>query len=134
MWTERTRNLMDRVVTRVNTLLDPPLAHDARPIEVQSAIVDAIERRTEPVGGGRRMLPCGRLDVTVLTRDEADRTALEATLGSLRDAVCARLRELRCEWPAGLQVDVQYVDALPQDWTAAQRFAVAYRGHDTPAV
>jgi hypothetical protein len=124
---------MDRVVTRVNTLLDPPLAHDARPIEVQGAIVDAIERRAEPVGAGRRVLPYGRLDVTMLARDEADRVALEAALGSLRDAVCGRLRELRCEWPAGLQVEVQYVDARPEDWTADQRFAVAYRGNDTPA-
>jgi hypothetical protein len=134
MWTERTRALMDRVVTRVNTLLDPPLAHDARPIEVQGAIVDAIERRAEPVGGGRRVLPYGRLDVTVLARDEAERAALQAALGPLRDVACTRLRELRCEWPAGLQVDVQYVDQRPQDWPAEQRFAVAYRGNETPVV
>jgi hypothetical protein len=123
---------MDRVVTRVNTLLDPPLAHDARPIEVQGSIVDAIERRTEPVGGGRRVLPYRRLDVTVLTRDEADLAALRAALDSLRDTVCTRLRELRCEWATGLQVDVQYVDARPPDWAVEQRFAVAYRGNDAP--
>jgi hypothetical protein len=133
-WTERTRTLMNRVVTRVHTLLDPPLAHDARPIEVQGAIVDAIERRAEPVGGGRRVLPYRRLDIAVLARNDADRAALQAALDSLRDAVCERLRELRCEWPAGLQVEVQYVDAPPDDWTAEQRFTVAYHGSDGPAV
>jgi hypothetical protein len=134
MWAERTRHLMDRVVTRVNTLLDPPLAHDARPLEVQGAIVDAIERRAEPVGGGRRVLPYRRLDVTVLARDEADRAALRAALDPLRDAVCTRLRELRCEWSSGLQVEVAFVDALPTGWTADQRFAVAYHGDGTPVI
>lgn len=130
---EQVRGWMERMVGQVTAMVDPPLAEDARPLEVHGAIVDAVEMRTEPIGGGRRVLPYDRVEVTVLAREKDERIALQAALAELTDAIRTRLRELRCDLPAGFRAAVRYVKQPPAGWAPEQRFAVSYSSHETAA-
>jgi len=129
---EQMRSWVDRLVVRVTAAVDPPLAADARPLEIQGAIVDDVELRTEPIGGGRRVLPYDQVAVIVLAPDKEDRAALHTALASLQEVVCGRLRELRCQPPSSLKVSVGYVTQPPADWPAGQRFAIHYGAPDVP--
>jgi hypothetical protein len=127
---EQMRGWMDRVVIRVSALVDPPLAADAKPIEVQRAIVDEMELRTEPIGGGRRVLPYDHVLVTALAPGKDERAALQAALGDVQEAIRLRLREMRCDLPSGFAVSVRYVKQAPSGWTPDQRFALACQAPD----
>lgn len=124
------RGWLDRVVTRATALVDPPLAPDARPLEVQAAIVDDIERRAEPIGGGRRAFPHDHVIVTVLAVDDAARAALDVALADLPSLAVTRLQEIRCDVPAGLVFSLRHVDTTPPGWKSGQRFALDYADHD----
>jgi hypothetical protein len=125
------RGWIDRAVTRASAYVDPPLAADARPLEVQGAIVDEIERRAEPIGQGRRALPRPHAVVTVLAPDAESRAALDTALAELRAVTTARLREIRCDVPASFAVSVVHVDTAPDGWAPGQRFAVDFDPHGT---
>ena len=124
------RGWIDRVVTRATAMVDPPLAPDARPLEVQAAIIDAIEQRAEPIGGGRRALPHNHIVVTLLAADDDTRATLAVALADLPALVVARLREIRCDVPAGLAFSLRHVDAAPADWKPGQPFALEYTDYD----
>ena len=124
------RGWLDRVVTRAASLVDPPLAADARPLEVQAAIVDEIERRAEPIGGGRRAFPHNHVIVTVLAADDSARAALDAALADLPSLAVARLQEIRCAVPADFAFSLRHVATLPPGWGADQRFALDCADHD----
>jgi hypothetical protein len=130
------RGWLDRVVTRATAYVDPPLAADARPLEVQGAIVDEIERRAEPIGQGRRALPRPHAIVTVVAPDAESRAVLDTALGELRAVAAARLREIRCDVPASFTVSVVHVETAPGDWASGQRFAVGFddRGTSTAGI
>lgn len=104
--------------------IDPPLSSDARPLEIKGAVVDAVERLIEPVGGGRRVLPGGRVQVKILAPETGAQRALKAVLADLHEVIAARLREVRCDLPPGLQVEVGYVRQAPADWAPEQRLSV----------
>lgn len=120
------RGWVGRLVIRVTALIDPPLAADARPIEVQGAIIDDVEQRTEPIGSGRRVLPYNQVSVTILAPEHDQRAAFQAALAELQDAVGRRLREMRCNLPAAFSVSVRYLKRPPAEWASNQRFAVQY--------
>jgi hypothetical protein len=124
------RGWIDRVVTRATELVDPPLAADARPLEVQAAIVDAIERRAEPIGGGRRALPHNHVIVTVLAADDEARATLDVALADLPSLAVTRLREIRCDVPAGLAFSLRHVEAPLPGWPPGQKFALEFTDYD----
>ena len=124
------RGWIDKVVTRAASLVDPPLARDARPLEVQTAIVDALERRAEPIGGGRRAFPHNHVIVTVLAPDDDARAALDAALADLPSLAVARLREIRCDVPPDFAFSLRHVDTAPPGWNADQTFAIECTDHD----
>jgi hypothetical protein len=126
----RAEDLVRGAVDRLRTWFDPPLEADARPLEIREGIIEDIEQRAEPAGGGRRVLPYNHVTVTVLTPSRHDRIRLQATLIDLEDAVRTRLRELRCSTPTGFAVLVRYVRRPPPDWGSHQRLALDYDSRD----
>ena len=131
---QQARSLGDAVAGAVRRAVDPPLTADARPIDVKRAIVEAVEQRLEPAGGGRRVLPGEVVQVKVLAEHADQRHALEAVLTDLRAAIQGRLLELQCSVPRQFAVDVSYVRRLPEDWPADQRLAVTINGFDRGTV
>lgn len=108
----------------VKNLLGGPLGPDAKPLEIRAAVVDAIEARVEPVGRGRRALPCNRIIVRVLAPTSADRSSLELPFADLDARVRERLQEIRCDPPHPFDVRVSFVKKVPSDWADGQLFSV----------
>jgi hypothetical protein len=121
---QQARSLGDVVAGAVRRAVDPPLAADARPLDVKRAIVEAVEQRVEPAGGGRRVLPGDGLQVKVLAESTEQRKSLEAVLIDVGETIKGRLLELQCRLPRRFVVDVSYVRRLPDDWEPDQRFAL----------
>jgi hypothetical protein len=117
-------------LVRVKQALDPPLTADAQPLEIREAIVDAIEQRAVPSGGGQRVLAHNQISVTLLAPTHDDRLALQAVLADLQEAVVSRLREIRCQIPAGFTVSVHYTRRARPGWAREQRLAVEYASRD----
>lgn len=128
---EQGKQFVQSVASKVGKAINPPLSADATPLDIQHAILEAIESRTQPVGGGRRALPDGHVKVKVLAKDAADERALQLVLGGTRDKAAARLRELQCDLPAGFAIDVSYVRKRPASWPADQPMAIEYAA-ETP--
>jgi hypothetical protein len=125
-WILLVQRALQGAIDTVRTWFDPPLELDARPLEIREAIVDCVERRAEPAAAGRRVLPHNLVSVTVVARDKDERASLEATLGDVESAVRSRLAELRCQVPAGFEVEVQYAKKPKANWQPTQRFAVDF--------
>lgn len=123
---EQGKQFVQSVASRVGKAINPPLTADATPLDIQHAILEAIEARAQPVGGGRRALPDGLVKVKVITKDAADERALQLVLGGIRDKAAARLRELQCDLPAGFAIDVSYLRKRPASWPADQPLAIEY--------
>lgn len=123
---ERVGRLAAGAIVRVRTWFDPPLDASARPLEVREAILDAITRRIEPAGGGRRVLPFKHISATVLAETAEHRAVLEAGLTDLQAAIEDRLAEVRCEVPAGLRVHLEFARRPRAAWAPGQRLAIEW--------
>jgi pSer/pThr/pTyr-binding forkhead associated (FHA) protein len=109
--------------SRIREMFDGPPGADATPLEICAAVLDDVERRVEPLGGGRRRLPFTRILVLV-SQPDADQAPLETALAGLQSRLRTRLDELQCEVPGALQVDAQCVLPRPAEWPDGQVFAV----------
>jgi hypothetical protein len=117
-------------VVRLKKWLDPPLTADAQPLEIREAILDAIEQRALPAGGGQRVLAHNQISVTVLAPTQDDRLSLQAVLADLQESVVNRLGEIRCQVPAGFAVALHYSRRARPGWTPEQRLAVEYSSRE----
>jgi hypothetical protein len=117
---------VQQAVDRVRTWFDPPLNADARPLEVREAILEQIEARVEPAGSGRRVFPFDRVSVTVVTTSREHRAGLEAALVGIDGALRARLGELKCDVPHGLEVGIDYARRPRADWAPEQWLGIEY--------
>lgn len=120
------KQLVQSIATKVSQAINPPLSADARPLDLLHAIVEAVEARAQPVGGGRRELPDSHVKVKVLARDAAEERTMQVVLAGARDKAAARLRELHCDVPAAFRVDVSYVRRRPASWTPEQPMAIEF--------
>ena len=123
---ERARELSRTVVGSIRRAVDPPLDAAATPLDISHAVLEAVERRVQPAGHGRRVLPDGCVRVKVLAADAPEERALRSVLGGLRAAALARLREVQCEAPPGFRLDVLYLRSRPSAWEQAQRIAIDF--------
>lgn len=115
---------------RIERLFEMPLGPDATPLEISQAVLDEVERKLQPIGGGRKTLPYNRLLVRVKQTNGA-RAPLEAVFAGLADRLRVRLRELGCDVPPALDVKVQLLKKAPAEWPADQLFALEY--HASPS-
>ena len=54
---ERARRLSRTVAVGIRRAVDPPLDDRATPLDIRHVIVESVERRVQPAGHGRRVLP-----------------------------------------------------------------------------
>lgn len=123
---QRMRDLVRTAADRVGNAINPPLTEDARPIDIRQAIVEAIESRVQPVGGGRRVLPDRYVKVRVLTTDAAEERALQTALSDVQAIAARRLRELACDVDPAFRVDVAYVRKRPSSWAEGQPMQIEF--------
>jgi hypothetical protein len=123
---DQSRQMLQSIAAKVGNAINPPLSADARPLDIQHAVLEAIEARAQPVGGGRRRLPDTLVRVKVLAKDAAEERTLHLVLGGLREKAVARLREMHCDIPAGFHVDVACVRRRPSSWSADRPMAVEF--------
>ena len=123
----RTTDWMTATVARARALVDPPLAADARPIEVRARLLDDIEALAEPAGAGRRVFPYAEVVVTLLADSDDRQAALDAALSDLQIDVRRRLDELQCERRTPVAVRLDYIAEAPASWTGERRYAIAGR-------
>lgn len=129
---EKSRQFVQTVASKVGQAINPPLTDDATPLDIQHAIVEAIESRAQPVGGGRRALPDAYVKVKVIASDAAEERALQVVLAGLQARVLARLAEVECDVPRGFRVNVAYLRRRPSGWAPDQPMAIEYEA-DVPA-
>ena len=94
---------------RVRSFFDAPPGPGAAPLELLQAALDALEAKVQPSGRGGRVFPYTRVVVTV-AQPAADGAAIDAVFGQLSARLRERLREVRCEVPATLDVSVVVSD------------------------
>ena len=106
------------------------------PLEVRRAIVESLVGDVRPVGGGRRVLPVGRVTVAIVATDATEKRLFkEALVGP--DGVEADLRKALdaagAEWPRGFALTVKFVKAAGDDWRSGARFHVTAADPGAPA-
>jgi hypothetical protein len=109
--------------SRLRDFFDGPPDADAPPLEICGAVLDALERRVQPVGGGRRVFPYNRIIVR-LVPVSADRAALQAAFDALATRLRARLEELQCDGPAAIDVKVLFLKKTPDEWPQRRLFSI----------
>lgn len=120
------KRLLKSVGVTIARAVNPPLDNESKPLDIQQAIVEAIEERAQPIGGGRRDLPDRYVKISVVSKGTADERALRTALKDIRAVVVRRLRELRCDVPATFRIDVSYLAERPVDWDESQRLSVIF--------
>jgi hypothetical protein len=108
---------------RLREFFDAPPGADAPPLELSCAVLDELERRVQPVGGGRRVFPYDRIVVRLSTVN-ADRPALEAAFQGLGSRLRARLEELRCEAPDAIDVEAVFLNEPAAEWPSGRAFSI----------
>ncbi len=97
------------------------------PLEVRRAVVESLTGEIRPVGGGRRVLPVGRVTVAVVATDATEKRLFKEALTG-PDGVEADLRRALdaagAEWPRGFSLTVKFVKTAGDDWRSGARFHV----------
>ena len=129
--------LRDRLVRLESTLERlfggrPP----REPLEIRRAVVESLTGEIRPVGGGRRVLPVGRVTVAIVAADATEKRLFKEALTG-PDGVEADLRRALdaagAEWPRGFALTVKFVKTPGQDWRSGARFHVTASDPGAPA-
>jgi hypothetical protein len=129
--------LRDRLVRLESTLERlfggrPP----REPLEIRRAVVESLTGEIRPVGGGRRVLPVGRVTVAIVAADATEKRLFKEALTG-PDGVEADLRRALdaagAEWPRGFALTVKFVKTPGPDWRSGARFHVTASDPGAPA-
>jgi hypothetical protein len=106
------------------------------PLEVRRAVVDGLVGDVRPVGGGRRVLPIGRVTVAIVATDATEKRLFKEALAG-PEGVEADLRRALdaagAEWPRGFALTVKFVKTAGEDWRSGARFHVTATDPGAPA-
>jgi hypothetical protein len=112
-----------------------PWTKGTEPLEIRRTILEEVESRVVPAGGGKRIFPYNRLRIHLLAPDPRERTELEAIVQegwNLREEIAARLRDRGAPVPPDLDVQVHFDEESRPEY-ADRRFFLAYERTETPA-
>ena len=87
-----------------------PWTSGTEPLEIHRALLEDIEAQSVAVGGGRRIFPFDRVEVTLLAASPEEKARLEAIAAAAWDLareVEQRLKAGGVEIPAGLAIPIQ---------------------------
>ena len=118
--------LTRRLESGLGRLLGTQPGDSSEPLELVTGILRDIEHRVEPIGGGHRRLPYTTVGVTVLAVTKEDQDRYASALSDLEQKIRERLRELACDQPARLDINVQYAKKPRKGWTADQRVELTF--------
>ena len=97
------------------------------PLEIRRAVVEGLTGEVRPVGGGRRVLPVGRVTVAIVATEAAEKRLFKEALTG-PDGVEADLRRALdaagAEWPRGFALTVKFVKTSGEGWRSGARFHV----------
>jgi hypothetical protein len=120
-------------IDAVRRFMDPPLEPNAPPMEIRSAVIEAIEREVAVSGIGKRLFPYGAVSIDVLLTRPENRTPFEVVFDDLEARLRQRFRERRVEVSAGFAARTTLLDEAPAAWAAGQRFGIVYaKAHPVP--
>jgi hypothetical protein len=106
------------------------------PLEIRRAVVESLTGEIRPVGGGRRVLPVGRVTVAIVASDATEKRLFKEALTG-PDGVEADLRRALdaagAEWPRGFSLAVKFVKTAGDDWRSGARFHVTAGDPGAPA-
>jgi hypothetical protein len=91
---------------------------ERQPLELMSAIVDAVASRLEPAGRGTFVFPFNRIAVAIAADGREKQSRIEAVLRvapTLEQRIAERIRIAGCD-TAGLLVDVSFVPHRGTEW------------------
>jgi hypothetical protein len=97
------------------------------PLEVRRAVVESLVGEIRPVGGGRRVLPIGRVIVAVVATDATEKRLFKEALAGPAGVEADLRRALDAagaDWPRGFTLAVRFVKAPGDDWRSGARFHV----------
>jgi hypothetical protein len=97
------------------------------PLEVRRAVVEGLAGEVRPVGGGRRVLPIGRVTVSIVATDATEKRLFKEALtgpGGVEADLRRALDAAGAEWPRGFSLAVKFVKAPGDDWRSGARFHV----------
>src|ERR1700732_2724461 len=87
-----------------------PWTSGTEPLEIHRALLEDIEAQVVAVGGGRRIFPFDRVEVTLLAASPGEKARLEAIAAAAWDLereVEQRLKAGGVELPAGLAIPIR---------------------------
>ncbi len=104
------------------------------PIEIHHAILDEVERQSQPAGRSRRVFPFNAIGVSVIAEDDGRRAALQAVLADepLGRAIRERLAEAGVEFDASLEVAVRFVRKLRGGGASPAPFRLSFKSVEPP--
>ena len=97
------------IQSRVKDFFENAPGADATPLELLQATLDALERKVQPAGRGRRVFPYDRIDVHI-AQPGADPVAIDAIFDQLEERLRERLGELQCEAPERIRTNVVFAN------------------------
>ena len=110
--------------SRVKNLLDGRPGSDFKPLDVVAAVLQELEDKVVPAGGGRRVFPHNRIGVKLLLPPGAERTDFQVALDDLESKIRKRFQEIDCEAAFPLDVRIQFLKKAPAGWSAEQIFVL----------
>lgn len=124
--------LTRRLESGLGRLLGTQTGDASVPLELVTGILRDIEHRVEPIGGGHRRFPHTTIGITVLAVNKEEQDRYASALSDLEPKIRERLRELACDQPARLDIDVRFAKKPRKGWTADQRVELTF-SRDEPA-
>jgi len=106
------------------------------PLEVRRAVVEGLTGEVRPVGGGRRVLPVGRVTVAIVATDATEKRLFKEALtgpGGVEADLRRALDAAGAEWPRGFALTVRFVKTPGADWRSGARFHVTASDPGAPA-
>lgn len=125
--------LTRRLESGLGRLLGTQPADSSEPLELVTGILRDIEHRVEPIGGGHRRFPYTTIDITVLAVNKEEQDRYDSALSDLEPKIRERLRELACDQPARLGINVRFAKKPRKGWAADQRIELAFSRENAAA-
>lgn len=125
--------LTRRLESGLGRLLGTQPGDSSEPLELVTGILRDIEHRVEPIGGGHRRFPFNTIGITVLAVNKEEQDRYDSALSDLEPKIRERLRELACDQPARLDINVHFAKKPRKGWTADQRVELTFARENVAA-
>lgn len=127
-------SILEKLEKAIDRLIHGGGESHREPLEISRAIINELENKITPLGGGRRVFPYTRVAVRLYAGDAERRALYEVAFVKdrlLEKSIREHLRAPRCEAPAGLLINVLVEETAAPD-LVAKGYAVEYGSSAPP--